>query len=119
VAGFTRVGRQLVAATSNSWCVWTPENGARMDFPTPTSPTVITSGRPSGKPYDLKPDEPLSALCRTDGAIEICISGRAKARRVARAQRRHRRGQLSPTVSCSPPASKAKWWEFAKTSRTI
>ena len=71
VAGFISGGRQLVAATSNSWCVWTPETGERVDFPTPTSRTVITSGKPSGKPYDVKPDEPMGALGRADGTIEI------------------------------------------------
>jgi hypothetical protein len=71
VAGFTGGGRQLVAAMSDCWCVWTPESGARVDFQTPNSQTVIASGKPSGKPYDVKRDEPLGALGRVDGAIEI------------------------------------------------
>ena len=67
VAGSFDDGRRLVAATSNGWCVWTPESGARVDLPIPTSPPLL----PLGKPYDVKPDEPLGTLGRSDGSIEI------------------------------------------------
>jgi WD40 repeat protein len=67
VAGSFDDGRRVVAATSKGWRVWTPESGARMDFPIPTNLPVVTLG----KPYDVKPDEPVGALGRSDGSIEI------------------------------------------------
>ena len=35
--GFFGGGRQLVAGWTNGVCVWTPESGARVDFPIPTN----------------------------------------------------------------------------------
>jgi WD40 repeat protein len=71
-AGFTSRGRQLVAASDNRWCVWTPESGARVDLPFPSTPPLATvlPGFPA-QPYDVKPDEPLGALGRLDGSIEL------------------------------------------------
>jgi WD40 repeat protein len=67
--GFFGGGRHLVADWTNSVCVWTPETGARVDFETPNNmPTLngITT-----KTCDVKPDEPLYALGRIDGSMEL------------------------------------------------
>jgi WD40 repeat protein/serine/threonine protein kinase len=67
--GFFGGGRHLVVDWTNSVSVWTPETGARMDFETPNNmPTLngITT-----KTCDVKPDEPLYALGRVDGSMEL------------------------------------------------
>jgi WD40 repeat protein len=67
--GFFGGGRHLVTDWTNSVCVWTPETGARVDFETPNNmPTLngITT-----KTCDVKPDEPLYALGRIDGSMEL------------------------------------------------
>jgi WD40 repeat protein len=69
VAGFLGGGRQLVASRIGGGCVWTPESGARAEFQIPNDPPFVI-GAP-GKPYDVKPDEPLGALGRSDGSVEI------------------------------------------------
>jgi WD40 repeat protein/serine/threonine protein kinase len=68
VTGFLRGGRQLVAARSDGWCVWTPESGAHVDFLIPTNPPLFTT---AARPYDVHPKEPLGALGRTDGTVEV------------------------------------------------
>ena len=68
-AGFLGGGRQVVAARSDGLCVWTPETGARVDFLIPTNPPLFTSV--AAKPYDVHPMEPLGALGRTDGTVEL------------------------------------------------
>src|SRR4029077_14234794 len=67
MAGFLGDGRKVVAGASNGWCVWTPESGTRVDFPIPTSPPVVYWG----KHYDVKPDELIGALGRTNGTVEF------------------------------------------------
>ena len=69
VAGFIGGGRQLVACRIGGGCVWTPESGARAEFRIPNDPPFVI-GTP-GKPYDVKPDEPLGALGRSDGSVEV------------------------------------------------
>ncbi|HXJ57762.1 MAG TPA: hypothetical protein VNU68_13975, partial [Verrucomicrobiae bacterium] len=67
--GFFGGGRHLVTDWTNSVCVWTPETGARADIETPNNmPTLngITT-----KTCDVKPDEPLYALGRVDGSMEL------------------------------------------------
>ncbi len=68
VLGFMGDGRQLIAATSNGVCAWTPETGARMDFPIPTNLPISAVTLP---PYHMKPDEPIGALSRSDGTVEV------------------------------------------------
>ena len=68
VVGFTGGGRSLIAGTSNGVCAWTPETGARAEFPIPTNPPISAVTLP---PYQVKTDEPLAALCRTDGTVEV------------------------------------------------
>jgi WD40 repeat protein/tRNA A-37 threonylcarbamoyl transferase component Bud32 len=67
--GFLGGGRQLVSLSTNSVCLWTPENGARIDFPAP--PSLRTIKGLSGKPYDIKPTEPFYAVGRGDGSVEL------------------------------------------------
>jgi WD40 repeat protein/serine/threonine protein kinase len=67
VIGFTSGGHSLIAGTSNSVCAWTPEGGGRVDFPFPTSPPLV----PGTQPYHLNPNEPLLALGRADGTLEV------------------------------------------------
>jgi len=67
--GFLGGGRHLVGVSTNSVCLWTPESGARVDYPVPTNLTTIKGL--NGGPYALKPDEPLYALGRSDGLIEL------------------------------------------------
>jgi WD40 repeat protein/serine/threonine protein kinase len=67
--GFLDGGRQLVSFSTNSVCMWTPENGARVDFPVP--PNWRTIRGLSGKSFGLKPTEPLYAVGRSDGSIEL------------------------------------------------
>jgi len=68
VLGFMGDGRQLIAATSNGVCAWTPETGARVEFPIPTNLPISAVTLP---PYHVKPDEPIGALGRTDGTVEV------------------------------------------------
>ena len=68
VLGFLGGGRQLIAGTSDSICVWTPESGARMEFAIPSNPSIVSL---LSKPYDVKPDEPLQAMGRSDGSLEL------------------------------------------------
>jgi WD40 repeat protein len=67
MAGFLGDGRKLVAGTTNRWCVWSPESGTRVDLPIPSSPPIVDWG----KPYDVKPDELVGALGRTNGSVEF------------------------------------------------
>ncbi|HEU0011699.1 MAG TPA: serine/threonine-protein kinase [Verrucomicrobiae bacterium] len=67
--GFLGGGRHLVGVSTNSVCMWTLENGARVDFPVP--PNLRTIKGLSGKSYDLKPTEQLYAVGRSDGSIEL------------------------------------------------
>jgi WD40 repeat protein len=66
--GFIGDGRRLIAATSKSVSVWTPESGARVDFPIPTNPPISSVTLP---PFHVKPHEPLAALGRSDGTVEL------------------------------------------------
>ncbi len=68
VVGFIGGGRSLIARTSNGVCAWTPETGARAEFPIPTNPPISGITLP---PYHMKPDEPFCALGRTDGTLEV------------------------------------------------
>ena len=69
VAGFIEGGRQLVAGRIDGFCVWTPESGARAEIRIPNNPPFDLTT--SGKVYDVKPDEPLGALGRSDGSVEV------------------------------------------------
>jgi WD40 repeat protein len=70
--GFLGGGRHLVVASTNSVFMWTPETGARVDFPVPTKNVILTTIKGlNNKSYDLKPDEPLYARGRSDGSIEL------------------------------------------------
>ena len=75
VAGFSGGGRQLVACRIDGGsCVWTPESGARVEFQIPNDPPFVIAG----KSYDVKPDEPLAALGRSDGSVEVWNPNGAK-----------------------------------------
>jgi WD40 repeat protein len=67
--GFFGGGRHLVADWTNSVCVWTPESGARVEFETPNNMPTLNGF--TTKTCDVKPDEPLYALGRTDGSMEL------------------------------------------------
>ena len=67
--GFLDGGRHLVSLSTDSVCMWTPESGARVDFPVP--PSLRTIKGLNGKSYDIKPTEPLYAVGRSDGSIEL------------------------------------------------
>ncbi len=67
VMGFIGAGQSLIAGMTNGVCAWTPESGARKDFLIPTNPPLV----PGTQPYGVKPDEPLFALGRSDGTVEL------------------------------------------------
>jgi WD40 repeat protein/serine/threonine protein kinase len=66
--GFIGDGRSLIAASIKSVSVWTPESGARVDFSFPTNPPISSVTLP---PFHVKPHEPLAALGRSDGTVEL------------------------------------------------
>ena len=66
--GFIGDGRRLIAASSKAVSVWTPDSGARVDFPVPTNPPISSVTLP---PFHVKPHEPLAAFGRSDGMVEL------------------------------------------------
>jgi len=76
VAGFIGGGRQLLAARIDRACLWTPESGARVEYRIPNDPPFVLTAQ--GKVYDVKPDEPLVALGRSDGSVEVWNTNGAK-----------------------------------------
>ncbi|HKX61262.1 MAG TPA: hypothetical protein VJS65_05450, partial [Verrucomicrobiae bacterium] len=69
VAGFAEGGRNLVAFATNSLCVWAPESGERVDFPVPVRPPPMNNNW--GRPYAVRPGEPLGVRGCEDGKVEI------------------------------------------------
>ena len=69
VLGFLDGGRHLVSFSTNSVCLWTPDNGARLDLPVP--PILKTIEGLTSRSYVLKPSEPLYVVGRSDGSIEV------------------------------------------------
>jgi WD40 repeat protein len=69
VLGFLDGGRHLVSFSTNSVCLWTPDNGARLDLPVP--PILKTIEGITSSSYVLKPNEPLYVVGRSDGSIEV------------------------------------------------
>src|SRR6266542_665283 len=67
--GFLGGGRHLVGLSTNRVCMWTLENGARVDFPVPDNLRTVKGL--SGGSYGLKPTEPLYAVGSSDGSIEL------------------------------------------------
>jgi eukaryotic-like serine/threonine-protein kinase len=66
--GFIGDGRRLIAATTKFVSVWTPGSGARVDFAIPTNLPISSVTLP---PFRVKPREPLAALGRGDGIVEL------------------------------------------------
>jgi WD40 repeat protein len=66
--GFIGDGRRLIAASIKAVSVWTPDSGARVDFPVPTNLPISSVTLP---PFQVKPREPLAALGRGDGIVEL------------------------------------------------
>ncbi len=67
--GFLDGGRHLVSASTNRVSRWAPDGGTRVDYRVSTN--LATLKGINSLSFDLKPDEPLYAVGRSDGSIEL------------------------------------------------